>query len=130
MRSEKFRGLQKKVHRLHMRYKKQWIRELGNKCESCGSDEALQIHHHFYKLDYDLKNLSVYCLTCHVRFHKEFRRLMCWREKREEAKAQDLLREELQKEDQRQRRAYEEMQLIKLLNQKEQILEVHYEKSR
>ena len=48
------------------------LKEAGNKCEECGSDKKLQVHHKTYKHIFKepLTDLMVLCDTCHKLIHK------------------------------------------------------------
>lgn len=44
------------------------------KCEKCGSEKNLHVHHWTYKriFNEDLSDLFVFCNTCHDDFHKKY----------------------------------------------------------
>ena len=56
--------------------KSQLFYERGRKCEICGSDISLHIHHILYRSEYpeltfDRENLMILCERCHKKIHSE-----------------------------------------------------------
>ena len=58
------------------------LAERGEKCEWCGSDKNLHVHHKFYlkypngkkilPWEYDINCLLVLCKDCHTKAHKQY----------------------------------------------------------
>lgn len=53
---------------------------VGEKCEICGADQSLNVHHNDYSnlFDEDLADLQVLCVKCHARIRMESYRQRRW----------------------------------------------------
>ena len=52
--------------------RKKLLRKVGKKCQDCGKQERLEIHHIDHNgLNNHLRNLKILCTDCHNRVHKE-----------------------------------------------------------
>lgn len=55
------------------KYRKGIIKKHNSKCDSCGSNENLEIHHPHYDY-FDLKELQVLCRRCHKKLLRKPKR--------------------------------------------------------
>lgn len=56
-------------------YRDRVFRKRGYRCELCGSDKNINVHHTFYDpkcyaWDYDIRDVRVLCAKCHEKHHK------------------------------------------------------------
>ena len=67
----------RRLHSAHLRSEK-WARikarlfqKRGRKCERCGSDQNIHVHHkHYNNLGRErLRNLEILCRNCHAKHH-------------------------------------------------------------
>ena len=64
-------------------WKKQALKRAGKKCEKCGSDKYVQVHHIIprtnYRLRWDLENAVCLCRKHHLYWaHKDAREFSMW----------------------------------------------------
>jgi hypothetical protein len=51
---------------------KKLFSKLGCKCEICGTDKKIQIHHTKYKFPIKTSNIAMLCSNCHYKLHKDW----------------------------------------------------------
>ena len=64
---------QRQIYTYHRPYIKWIMKQLGEKCNKCGSINEIQLHHHKYVKNLDLLNLEILCRQCHHKFHQQWR---------------------------------------------------------
>ena len=75
--SEKHSIYLKSKHWGNLRIKK--LKQKNHKCELCGSDQAMQVHHQIYRKPLSngtLKDLLALCKSCHNAWHKHTKKRM------------------------------------------------------
>lgn len=59
-----------------MNFKQRWVEFHGEKCDVCGLDEDLQVHHTTYAHIFHeyMEDLQILCRGCHVQAHADLKK--------------------------------------------------------